>query len=39
MFMFVQVLKLMKYVIENGHVNFQTGLRKMSHGIRAATSK
>ncbi|XP_041363764.1 AP-4 complex accessory subunit Tepsin-like [Gigantopelta aegis] len=33
----LKVLKLMKYIIENGHANFQIGLRKMSHGIQAAT--
>ena len=32
-------LKLMKYIVENGHLNFKPGLIKNSRGIKEATSK
>ncbi|XP_064618300.1 AP-4 complex accessory subunit Tepsin-like [Liolophura sinensis] len=34
----VKVLKLMKYVVENGNPNFAMGLRKKSRGLKEATS-
>ena len=34
-----QTLKLMKYIVENGHPNFKLGLIKNSRGIKEATSK
>ena len=34
----LQTLKLMKYIVENGHSNFRLGLLKNSRGIREATS-
>ncbi|XP_045212227.2 AP-4 complex accessory subunit tepsin-like isoform X2 [Mercenaria mercenaria] len=33
----IKVLKLMKYVVENGHPNFRLGLLKKSTGIKEAT--
>ncbi|XP_052263402.1 AP-4 complex accessory subunit tepsin-like isoform X2 [Dreissena polymorpha] len=33
----LKVLKLMKYIVENGHPNFRLGLIKKSTGIREAT--
>ena len=36
---FFQTLKLMKYIVENGHPNFKLGLIKNSRGIKEATSK
>ena len=35
----LQTLKLMKYIVENGHPNFKLGLIKNSRGIKKATSK
>ncbi len=35
----LKVLKIMKFIVENGHPDFRQGLRRQSRGIKAATSE
>ena len=34
----LKVLRIMKYIVENGHPDFRQGLRRQSRGIKMATS-
>ena len=34
----LKILRIMKYIVENGHPDFRQGLRRQSRGIKMATS-